>query len=158
MLILPDLAYGKAHCRAQFLKMFANFVHGNAALLCRVLAQSKSRLDLFVKNSLQPVRQRFAQFQAEAHVICSLVGQSDVTITFFACHFPAKPGRRLELSARCTIREFHFRHYQTGMPSAININLDQSISPWNFVAQLAQPPPRSRRPERSELFGAESDF
>ena len=44
------------------------------------------------------------------------------------------------------------------MFATININLDQQISPRNFVAQLAQPPPRRRGPKRGELFGAEFDF
>ncbi len=125
MLLLPDLADGKAHCRPQFFKMFANFVHGDTALLCRVPAQSKSRVELFAKNSLQSVRQRFAQFQTETHVVCLLVGQSHVAVTSFARDLPAKPGRWLEFAARCTVGEFHFRHHETRMSAAININLDQ---------------------------------
>jgi hypothetical protein len=50
MLVLSYFARGKAHRGAQFLKMFANFVHGNTALLCRVLAQSESRVDFFAKD------------------------------------------------------------------------------------------------------------
>jgi hypothetical protein len=52
MLTLPDFVQGKAHCRAQFFEMFANFVHGHAAFLCRVPTQSKGRVDLFAKDSL----------------------------------------------------------------------------------------------------------
>jgi hypothetical protein len=125
MPILPDFGHGKPHCRAQLFKMFPNFVHGNASLFCRMPAQFEGRLDLFAKNPLQPFRQRFAQFQTEAHIVCLLVGQSHVAITFFARYFPPKPGGGLEFSARCAVGEFHFRHHQTGMSAAININLDQ---------------------------------
>src|SRR6266699_6675633 len=138
--------------------MFANFVHGNASLLCGVPAQFESRLDLFAKNSLQSVRQRLAQFQTEAHIVCLFVGQSHVAVTFFARHLPPKPGRGLEFSAHYTVREFHFCYHQTGMSAAININLDQQVFPENFVAQLAQPSACGRWPERCELFWAELDL
>ena len=39
MPIFSDFAHGKAHGRAQFFKVLANFVHGDASLLCRVPAQ-----------------------------------------------------------------------------------------------------------------------
>src|SRR6266496_3043631 len=158
MLTFSDFAHGEAHCRAQFFEVFANFVHGNASLLCRVPAQFESRLDLFAKNSLQSVRQRLAQFQTEAHIVCLFVGQSHVAITFFARHLPPEPRRRLELPARCTVGEFYFRDHQTGMSAAININLDQQVFPGNFVAQLAQPPANGRGPKRGELFWAELDL
>jgi len=44
------------------------------------------------------------------------------------------------------------------MSAAININLDEQISPRNFVAQLPQSSPGSPWPERGELFRAESDL
>jgi hypothetical protein len=125
MLILTDFTNGKAHCSAQFFKMFANFVHGDAALLCRVPAQSKGRVDLFAKDSLQPVRQGFTQFQTEAHIVSLLVGQSHVAVTFFSRYLPAKPGRWPEFAARYTVGELYLGHYQTQMSAAININLDQ---------------------------------
>src|SRR6266567_4282349 len=158
MPIFTDFTHGKSHCRAQLFKMFANFVHGNASLLCRVPAQFEGRLDLFAKNPLQAVRQRLAQFQTEAHIVCLLVGQSHVAITLFPGHLPPKPGGGLELSAHSTVWEFHFRHHQTGMSAAININLNQQIFAGNFIAQLAQSSPGGRRPERGELFWAEFDL
>src|SRR6266478_305924 len=139
--------------------MLANFVHGNAALLRRVSAQFKSRLNLFAENSLQSVRQPFAQFQTEAHgVLCLFVCQPDVAVTFFASHLPPEPGRRLESSASYAVGEFHFRHYQTGMSSAININLNEQIFPGNVVAYLAQTSPGSPWPKRSKLFRTEPDL
>ena len=67
MSILADFGNGKAHCSAQLFKMLANFVDGDAALLCGVPTQLQGGLDLFPEDSFQPVRQRFAQFQTEAH-------------------------------------------------------------------------------------------
>jgi hypothetical protein len=126
MLIFADRTDGEAHCGAQFFQVFTHLVHGNAALLRRVAAQFKSRLDLFAKNSLQSVWQRFAQFQTEAHgVLCLFVCQPDVAVTFFASHLPPEPGRWLESSAGYAVGELHFRHYQTGMSAAINIDLDE---------------------------------
>jgi hypothetical protein len=74
MPIFSNFAHGKAHCRAQFFKMFSNFMNGNASLPYRVPAQLESGMDLFAKNSLQSVRQRLAQFQTEAHIVCLFVG------------------------------------------------------------------------------------
>ena len=69
---------------------------------------------------------RFPQFQTEAHtVLCLLVGQSYVAVTLFASDLASKPGRWLESAAGYAVGEFHFRNYQTGMSSAININLDK---------------------------------
>src|SRR5436190_5461070 len=138
--------------------MFANFVHGHASFLGRVPAQFQSRLNLFAENPFQSVRQRFAQFQTEAHIVGLLVGQSHVAIPLFAGDLPPKPGRWLEFSAHYTVRELHFRHHQTGMSAAINISLDQKVSPGNFVAHLAQSSARGRWPERGELFWAELDL
>src|SRR5439155_22700498 len=58
-----------------------------------------------------------------------LVSQSYVAITVLTGHFPAKPPGRLEFATRCEVGEFHLGHYQTGMSTAININLDHQISP-----------------------------
>ena len=125
MLIFSDFADGEAHCRAQFFQMFANFVRGDAALLCGMPAQFQGGLDLLAKNSLEPVRQRLAQFQTEAHIMFLLVGQSDVAITFFTSHFPVKPRRWFEFVAGYVVGKFHFCDYETGMFTAININLDE---------------------------------
>src|SRR5207247_335798 len=158
MPIFSNFAHGKAHFSAQFFKMFANFMNGNASLLCRVPAQLESGMDLFTKNSLQSVRQRLAQFQTEAHIVCLPVGQSHVAVTFLSRHLPPEPGRGLKFSAHCTVREFHFCHHQTGMSAAININLDQQVFPGNFVAQLAQSSARRRWPQRGELFWTQLDL
>jgi hypothetical protein len=58
--IFSDLADRQPHGGAQFLEMLAHFVHGDAALFGWVLAQVKSRLDLFPENPFQSIRQRFA--------------------------------------------------------------------------------------------------
>src|SRR5436189_5341376 len=105
--------------------MLANLMHGDAALFRWMAAQTHSGVNLFAKNSLEPIRQRLAQFQAISHSCSLLVGQSHVAITFFARHLPPKPGRGLELPARCTVGEFHLCHYQTGMSAPISINLDK---------------------------------
>ena len=86
------------------------------------------------------------------------IRQSHVAITFLAGHFPAKPPRRREFAARYEVGEFHLRHYQTGMFTAINVNLDHQISPRNVVPHLAQSSSRSGRPERCKLFWAELDL
>ena len=44
------------------------------------------------------------------------------------------------------------------MSAAIDINLDQEISPGNFVAQLVQSPACGRRPKSRELFRTELDL
>jgi hypothetical protein len=106
--------YGETHCGTQFLQMLAHFVHRHTALLCRMPAQLESRLNLFAKNSLQSVRQRFAQFQTEAHrVLWLFVGEPNVAITFFASYLPSKPGRRLELAVTRLAWKFHFGYNQT---------------------------------------------
>ena len=87
-----------------------------------------------------------------------LVSQSYVAITFLTGHFPPKPPGRLEFATRCEVGEFHLGHYQTGMFTAININLDHQISPGNFIPQLAQPSSRRARPQRSKLLWAELDL
>src|SRR5206468_11886305 len=92
------------------------------------------------------------------HRSCLLVGQAHVAVTLFASHLSSKPGRRLEFAIRCEVREFHLGHYQTGMFTTININLDQQISPGNFVAQLAQSSSRCTRPQRCKLLWAELDL
>ncbi len=103
--------------------------------------------------------QRFAHFQTKAHrVLCLLVGQSDVAVTPFASHLPSKPGRRLEPAACYLVREFHFRHYQTAMSATINIDLDESIFPGNFIPHLAQSSPCSPGPKLGELFWTELDL
>ena len=69
--------------------------------------------------------QRFPQFQTKAHrVVCLLVGESHVAVTLLASHLSSKPGRRLEPAACYLVGEFHFRHYQTSMSAAVNIDLD----------------------------------
>jgi hypothetical protein len=60
--ILADLANGQSHRRAQFFQVLSYFMHGDTTLFGRVLAQVKSRVDLFGKNALKTFRQRFAQF------------------------------------------------------------------------------------------------
>ena len=123
--ILAHFAYGKMHRCSQLLKVFSNFVDCDAALPYGVPAQIQGRLDLFPEDSFQPIRQRFAQFQTEAHRFSSLlVSESHVAVTFFPSHFPSKPGRRLEFSAADTVGEFHFCHHETSMSSLININLN----------------------------------
>ena len=62
VLSFTDLGCCQAHRGAQFFKMFANFMHGDTSLFCRVPAQFEGRLDLFAKNPLQSVGQWFAQF------------------------------------------------------------------------------------------------
>ena len=97
---LPTSLTARRIRSAQLFKMLTNFVYGDAALLCGVPTQLQGRLDLFPEDSFQSVRQRFAQFQTEAHRFSSLlVSESHVAVTFFASHFPSKPGRRLEFSA-----------------------------------------------------------
>src|SRR5436309_8757355 len=92
------------------------------------------------------------------HRSCLLVSQSYIAITFLPGHFPAKPPGRLEFATRREVGEFHLGHYQTGMFTAININLDQQISPGNFVAHLAQSSAGSPWPQRSKLLWAELDL
>src|SRR5437773_138245 len=87
-----------------------------------------------------------------------LVSQSYVAITVLTGHFPAKPPGRLEFATRCEVGEFHLGHYQTGMFTAININLDHQISPGNFIPQLAQSSSRRARPQRCKLLWAELDL
>src|SRR5438270_8326858 len=87
-----------------------------------------------------------------------LVRQSDVAVRFFAGHFPPKPGRRLEFPAHCQIRKFHLCYYQTGIFTAIDVDLNQETSPGNFVAHLAQSSPGSSGPQRCKLFRAELDL
>src|SRR5437667_10867408 len=87
-----------------------------------------------------------------------LVSQSYVAITFLPGHFPPKPPGRLEFATRCEVGEFDLGHYQTGMFTAININLDHQISPGNFIPQLAQPSSRRARPQSSKLLWAEIDL
>ena len=67
---LPTCADRESHRRAQFFQVLAHFVHSDATLFGRVLAQVKSRVDLFGKNALESFRQGFAQFQTEAHGVC----------------------------------------------------------------------------------------
>ena len=125
MSVLADFAYGKTHRCAQFLKVLSNFVDCDAALLRRVAAQLEGRLDLFAEDSFQSVRQWFTQLQTEAHnVLCLLVGESHVAVTFFPSHFSSKPGRRLEFSAAYAIGKLHFRYHETRMSPLININLN----------------------------------
>src|SRR5437762_1738142 len=122
--ILTDFACGKTHRCAQLLKVFSNFVYSDAALLRRVAAQLESRLDLFPEDSFQPLGQRFTQLQTEPHKsLCLLVREAHVAVTLFPSHFPSKPGRRFESSARDAVGEFHFRHYETSVSALININL-----------------------------------
>ncbi len=159
MPILADFARGKTHRCAQLLKVLSNFVDCDAALLRRVQAQLESRFNLFAKNPLQSVRQRFAQFQTEAHkVFCLFVGQSHVAVTFLSSHFPSKPGGRLEFSAADAVREFHFRYHETSVSPLININLNNQIFPGNFAAHLAQSSTGRSRPKRVELFWTEPDL
>src|SRR5881396_185389 len=87
-----------------------------------------------------------------------LVSQSYVAITFLTGHFPPKPPGRLEFATRREVGEFHLGHYQTGMFTAININLDHQIFPGNFVAHLAQSSAGSPWPKRSELSRAKPDL
>src|SRR5207249_6964231 len=87
-----------------------------------------------------------------------LVSQSYVAITFLPGHFPPKPPGRLEFATRCEVGEFDLGHYQTGMFTAININLDHQIYAGNFIAHLAQSSPGSHWPKRSELFRAKPDL
>jgi hypothetical protein len=42
--------------------MLADFVHSDAALLRRVMAQFESGVDLLAKHALESVGQRFTQF------------------------------------------------------------------------------------------------
>jgi hypothetical protein len=103
--------------------------------------------------------QRFAEFQTEAHKVrCLLVGQSHVAVTLFASHLPAEPGRWCEPAACYLVGEFHFRHYETGMSAAININLNDQIFPGDVIAYLAQTSSGGSRPKRGELFRAEPDL
>jgi hypothetical protein len=159
MSVLADFGNGKAHCRPQLFKVLANFVYGDAALLCGVPTQLQGRLDLFPEDSFQPNRQWFAQFQTEAHRTSSLlVSESHVAVAFFPSHFPSKPGRRLESSAADAVGEFHFCHHETGVSTLININLNNYIFPGNFAAHLAQSSAGGSRPKRIELFWAEPDL
>jgi len=66
---VADLADCDPHCGAQLFEMLANLVHGDATLLCRVLAQMQSRVDLLAKDSLESFREGFAQFQTESHCV-----------------------------------------------------------------------------------------
>ena len=69
--------------------------------------------------------QRFPQFQTKAHrVVCLLVGESHVAVTFFPSHFSSKPGRWLEFSAAYAVGKLHFRYHETGVSPLININLN----------------------------------
>ena len=103
--------------------------------------------------------QQFAHFQTKAHrVVCLLVGESHVAVKLLASHLPSKPGRWLEPAACYLVGEFHFRHYQTAMSAAINIDLDEQIFPGNLIANLAQSSPGSSRPKRGELFRTETDL
>jgi hypothetical protein len=68
---------------------------------------------------------RFAHFQTKAHrAVCLLVGESHVAVTLLAGYLPSKPRRWLEPAACYLVGKFHFRHYQTAMSAAINIDLD----------------------------------
>jgi hypothetical protein len=50
--IFTDRANRKPHRSTELFKMLANLVHGDSTLLCRVLAQVQSRIDLLTKNAL----------------------------------------------------------------------------------------------------------
>jgi hypothetical protein len=67
--IFSHLALCQPQRSAQFFEMLADFVHGDTALLGRMAAQRYRRINLFANNSLQPVRQGLAQFQAITHIL-----------------------------------------------------------------------------------------
>ena len=91
-------------------------------------------------------------------ILCLLVGQSHVAITFFAGDFPPKPGRRFEFAARQAIGEFHFCDNETRMSAEININLYDNVLPRNFVTHFSQSSPRRTWPKRGKLLRAKPDL
>ena len=56
------------------------------------------------------------------------------------------------------VGEFDFRHNQAAVLPPINVDLDNELSPWNFVTDLAQPSAARCRPQRRELFRTQPDL
>jgi len=84
--------------------------------------------------------------------------ESNVTVAFFAGHFPPKPPGSHEPATANAIRELHFGHNKTCMSAAINVDFDHNVVPGNFITHLSQSSPGRTRPERCELFRAQLDL
>src|SRR5215472_3758621 len=134
--------------------MLPNLVHGDPTLLGGIVAQTQSRIDLFGKDSLESIRQGFAQFQTESHGVFLTEGETHVAVSLFACHFPSKPPRWLESLATGGVRKFHLRNDKILMSPPILIDFNNNIVPENFVTHLTQSSSGRTRPEHCELFRA----
>src|SRR6202022_4774492 len=73
-------------------------------------------------------------------------------------HFASKPTGPFKSGAACGVWKFHFRHYQTMVATAIDVDFDLEIFPRNFVTDLAQSTTARRRPQHGELLGAQPDL
>src|SRR2546425_9954354 len=107
--------------------MLASFVNGRAFPVLLGAARTDRAFNLVTDDPLNAISDCFLLPQLVAHAseAASAEGERDVAVFRLAGDIAANPIRRLESRAVPLVIEFHFGHYETIVPAAINIDLDR---------------------------------